>query len=102
MRLHFFSATPLLHQKYIAIILLFLIIGCQAYWAIRNKSQTLSVISGLFVISAAMVTDSTHLMLLITIITASVSVYIITGSDGSLWFLYQYAFPISLFHVALR
>ena len=74
-RLHFFSAAPLIEQKYITIILLFLIIGYQVYWAIRNKSQTLSAISVVFILTTAIITDSTHLLLSLVTITAIVSVY---------------------------
>jgi hypothetical protein len=75
MRLHFFSATPLIQQESISVILLFLIIVYQVYWAIRNQSQTLSVISVIFALTAALVTDSTHIMLPLVTITAAVSVY---------------------------
>jgi len=74
-RLHFFSETPLIQQKYISIALLFLIIGYQVYWAMRNKSQALSVISVILSLTAALVTDSTNIMLPIVTITAAVSVY---------------------------
>ncbi len=74
-RLHFFSAAPLIDQKYIVIILLFLIIGYQVYWAIRNKSQTLSALSVIFVLTTAIITDSTHIMLPLVVLTALVSVY---------------------------
>ena len=74
-RLHFFSETPLIRQMYLSEALLFLIIGYQVYWAIRNKSQALSVISVIFALTAAMVTDSTHIMLPLVVVTAAVSVY---------------------------
>jgi hypothetical protein len=74
-RLHFFSASPLIGQKYITITLLLLIIGYQVYWAIRNKSQALSAISVIFILTTAIITDSTHLMLSLVTITAMVSVY---------------------------
>lgn len=75
MRLHFFTSTPLIQQKYITVILLLLIIGYQVFWAIRNQSQSLSVISVLFSLTVAMVTDTTHLLLPLVTITAAVSVY---------------------------
>jgi len=75
MRLHFFSLSPLIHQKVITIILLLMIIGYQVYWAIRNRSQTLSVISVVFAIATSLVTDSTHLMLVIVTIAALASVF---------------------------
>ncbi len=75
MRLHFFSATPLIQQKYLCVGLLFLIIGYQVYWAIRNQSQTLSVISVVLALTTALCTDTTHIMLPLTTITAAASVY---------------------------
>lgn len=75
MRLHFFSSAPLIQQKYICVAALFLIIGYQVYWAIRNQSQTLSVISVVLILATAVITDSTHLMLSIVTLTAAGSVY---------------------------
>jgi hypothetical protein len=75
MRLYFFSDTPLISQKPIVVLLLMIVVAYQAYWAIRNKSQSLSVISLLFALTTAMITDSTHLMLPIVTITAFGSVY---------------------------
>ena len=75
MRLYFFSDAPLISQKTIVVLLLMIVAAYQAYWAIRNKSQSLSVISVLFVLTTAMITDSTHLMLPIITVTAIGSVY---------------------------
>ena len=74
-RLHFFSEVPLIGQKSVSVALLFGVTGYQIYWAIRNQSQTLSVISLIFVLTTALVTDSTHLTLSIMTIGAAVSVY---------------------------
>jgi hypothetical protein len=74
-RLHFFTSAPLIPQKSLSVALLFAVIGYQVYWAIRNKSQTLSVISVIFALTAALVTDSTHITLPIVTIGAAVSVY---------------------------
>ncbi len=75
LRLHFFSVEPLIPQKSISVGLLFAVIGYQVYWAVRNKSQTLSVISVLFALTAALVTDSTHITLPIVTTGAAVAVY---------------------------
>jgi len=75
MRLYFFSDKPLIDQKALVVILLIIIVAYQVYWAIRNNSQSLSVISVLFALTTAMVTDSTHLMLPIVTVTAIASVY---------------------------
>jgi hypothetical protein len=74
-RLHFFSESPLIAQKSLSVALLFAIIGYQVYWALRNKSQALSVISVIFALTVALVTDSTHITLPIVTIGAVVSVY---------------------------
>jgi hypothetical protein len=74
-RLHFFSESPLIAQKSVSVILLSAVIGYQVYWAIRNKSQALSVISVIFALTVALVTDSTHITLPIVTAGAVVSVY---------------------------
>jgi hypothetical protein len=74
-RLHFFTEAPLIHQKSLSVALLFAVIVYQVFWAIRNQSQTLSVISVIFALTAALVTDSTHITLPIVTIGAVVSVY---------------------------
>jgi hypothetical protein len=75
LRLHFFSEVPLISMKYVSVALLFIVIGYQVYWAVRNQSQTLSVISVIFALTAAVVTDSTHITLPIVTIGGAVSVY---------------------------
>jgi hypothetical protein len=74
-RLHFFTESPLIAQKYLSVALLFAVTGYQVYWAIRNKSQTLSVISVLFALTIALISDSTHFTLPIVTIGAAVSIY---------------------------
>lgn len=74
-RLHFFTEAPLIPQKVLSVALLFVVIGYQVFWAVRNKSQTLSVISVIFALTAALVTDSTHFTLPIATISAAAAVY---------------------------
>jgi hypothetical protein len=75
MRLHFFSDAPMIGQKSIGVLLLLLVVTYQAYWAIRNKSQSLSVISVLFALATALITDSTHFMLPLVTLTVIASTY---------------------------
>jgi hypothetical protein len=74
-RLYFFSETPLIQYKAIVIVLLLGVIAYQVYWAVRNKSQSLSVISVIFTLTTAVITDTTHFMLPLVILTALGSVY---------------------------
>jgi len=74
-RLYFFSGTPLIQQKAIVILLLLGVIAYQVYWAVRNKSQSLSVISVIFALTTALITDNTHILLPLVALTAIGSVY---------------------------
>jgi len=74
-RLYFFSETPLIQLKAIVLLLLLGVIAYQVYWAIRNKSQSLSVISVIFALTTALITDTTHILLPLVTITALGSVY---------------------------
>jgi hypothetical protein len=75
LRLHFFSAAPVLHDKTTSIILLLLIIGLQAYISIRDKSQAFATLSVVFALTTAIAGDSTHFMLPLVFLAAAGSVY---------------------------
>jgi hypothetical protein len=74
-RLHFFSASPVISNEGLSVILLLLIAGLQAYMAIRELSQAFGVLSVLFVIGTAVLSDSTHIMLLLLTLVAAGSVF---------------------------
>lgn len=75
LRLHFFSPSPILPDKTLAIILLLLLVVLQVYISIRDKSQALAALSLIFGLTTAISTDTTHLMLLMVTITAAGAVY---------------------------
>lgn len=70
-RLHFFSDSPLISDKTISVILLLLIVAYQAYWSIRNRSQSLAAISVIFALSTAVISDTTHFLLPLAAFTAA-------------------------------
>ncbi len=79
-RLHFFSTSPLLSNKTIALILLLLLVVIQTYLSIRYKSQAFATLSVLFVLALAVIGDTTHFMLpLITLAAA-----------GALYYFYRF------------
>lgn len=75
LRLHFFSASPLLPGKTISLILLLLIVTLQVYLAVRNRSQVYAALSVIFALTTAFVGETTHLMLSLIVITAFGSAY---------------------------
>lgn len=70
LRLHFFSASPILSNKVISVILILLIIALQVYMAVRYKSQTFAALSLIFTLVTAIVIDATHLTLPLMTLTA--------------------------------
>jgi hypothetical protein len=73
--MHFFSANPLIPNKFIIIVILLLIIAFQIYSALRNKSQTLGFLSVVFALFTAIMSDTTHIMLPLITLTAIGTVY---------------------------
>lgn len=69
-RLHFFTEQPLISQKEIVLVFLFIIIGMQLYNAVRKKSEFLGVIAITLSIATAIISDSTYITFLILTITA--------------------------------
>jgi len=75
LRLHFFSAQPVIHDKTISVILLLLLVCLQAYISIRDKSQVFAGLTVVFALITAIVGDTTHFTLLLLVLTAAGSVY---------------------------
>jgi hypothetical protein len=75
LRLHFFSATPVLSGKAISLSLLLILVTVQAYLAIRDKSQAFGALSVVFALMTAVTGDSTHFMLSVVTLTAAGTVY---------------------------
>jgi hypothetical protein len=76
LHLHFFSPDPVLPGKTIAVVLVLMLVAVQAYISIRDKSQAIAALSVIFLLTTAISTDSTHLMLSLVILTAVGAVYL--------------------------
>jgi hypothetical protein len=84
LRLHFFSAAPVIPDKTISIILLMLLVSFQTYLSFRNKSQAFGALSVIFAVATAVMSDTTHVMLpLLTLTTA-----------GAIYYFYRYNWQV--------
>lgn len=84
LRLHFFSVAPVISDKSISIILLVLLVSLQTYLSFRNKSQAFGVLSLIFAIATAIMSDTTHVMLPLLTLTAA----------GAIYYFYRYDWQI--------
>ena len=75
LKLHFFSALPVISDKTISVVLLLLLVTIQTYFSIRNKSQAFALLSVIFALTTAVISDTTHIMLPIVTLTAAGAIY---------------------------
>ena len=75
LRLHFFSALPLIPDKSISVILLLALIAFQTYISIRNESQTYASLAVSFTLVLAILGDTTYLILPLIVLAAAAAVY---------------------------
>jgi hypothetical protein len=71
LRLHFFSAEPLIGNMTLSILLLLLIVAFQVYLSVRNKSQAFATLAVLFLLSTAVMSDSIVFIMPFVIIAAA-------------------------------
>ncbi len=71
LRLHFFSVEPLLSNKALPVFLLLIIAALQAYLSIREKSQSFAALAVLFILTTAVISDSTPFTIPLLIIAAA-------------------------------
>jgi hypothetical protein len=95
LRLHFFSAAPVISDKTISLILLLVIVVFQSYISIRNKSQAFAALAAIFAITLSILSDTTHFMLPLLILTSAGTVYFFTGINGKHCLYLQYSFLTS-------
>ena len=84
LRLHFFSSDPFLSSRPAAIFLLLVIISFQTFLALKNKSQVYGILSIIFLLFTAIMSDSTHVLLPLISISAV----------GSVYYLYKYNWKV--------
>lgn len=75
LRLHFFSASPIMQGKAISVILLVAIVGLLVYMAIQDKSQTFAFLSVVFALTTSVISGTTYFMLILMSITAAGTIY---------------------------
>jgi hypothetical protein len=75
LRMHFFSAHPLIPNMIIVLAILLIIIAFQIYAALKNRSQTFGFLAVVFALFTAIMSDTTHIMLPLMTLTAIGAVY---------------------------
>jgi len=76
MRLHFISADPIIKSMPFGLILVLIMISSILYTSYRNKSQLLASIAILMVVTLAIFSNSTHVMLSLMVATAVLSLFL--------------------------
>jgi hypothetical protein len=87
LRLHFFSAEPLIINKIIVVILLVLVVALTAYISIHIRSQAFGVLALFFALVAAVLSDSVIFI---------VPLIIFTAAGGMLWLIKYDWRPLSV------
>jgi hypothetical protein len=87
MRLHFFTSSPLITNEIISVLLLLVLVAFQVYISVQNRSQAFGSLSVLFLLTTAIISDSTHFMLPLVTFAAA----------GSTWYLYRFNWKPLLF-----
>ena len=70
LRMHFFTATPLIPNKSIVIVMLLLIVTIQIYLSVQKKSQISGFLGIIFILFTGILSDTTHVMLPLVTIAA--------------------------------
>jgi hypothetical protein len=78
LRLHYFSADPLLPYQPAALILILMVIGFQIYYAIRKKSEFIATLSIILLLMTAIFSDTTHISLMLCVIAAFAGLFFFT------------------------
>jgi len=76
LRLHFFTANPVVTNKIIGVALVFIVLGINLYLSILRKSETLSGIVLILCFTTALIIDSSHVVLTLIVVTSAISVYL--------------------------
>ena len=73
--LHFLSSPPILSSKILGLVLLFLVVGGQIYFALRRNSEALAGVSIVILLATAVFSGTTHIMLPIVALATVLAVY---------------------------
>lgn len=75
LRLHFFSAAPVLPGKTISLVILLLLAALQAYISIRDNSKAFAFLAVIFSLVTAILGEQTHFLLPLVTLAAVGSIY---------------------------
>jgi hypothetical protein len=76
MRLHFFSAGPLVGSAYVSLGLLLLVVALQLFLAVHHHSQALAGLATLSGVTAAVLIDATHVSLPLVAANCAAAAYL--------------------------
>lgn len=76
LRLHYFSAQPLVSSMFITLILLAGALGAQLYFSVHKKSELLAGLTILLFLTTAIISNSSHIYLSIISLTAAIALYL--------------------------
>jgi hypothetical protein len=76
LRLHFFSAVPIMSSEYLVLILMLLVAALQTFLALKHNSQAYGTMAVIFVLITAMVSDATHILLPLVVIASAGAFYL--------------------------
>lgn len=74
LRMHFFSAEPLITNEPIALLLLTIVTATQLFISVKNHSRLMACIVLVFLSIIAIVSDTTHIMLPVSVLIVVVAV----------------------------
>ncbi|MEI6696485.1 MAG: hypothetical protein WCO13_10485 [Bacteroidota bacterium] len=77
LRLHFFTNFPLISESFIPLMLLVIISAVQFYMANKNRSEFLAIIALILLLVTANISNTTHFMLILVVLSAMFSVYLL-------------------------
>jgi hypothetical protein len=76
LRLHFFSALPLIPGKMVSIAILLFLVVVQIYLSFRNTSQAFAALAVIFALTTAVLGDNANITLPIVTLTAVLTIYL--------------------------
>jgi hypothetical protein len=76
LRLHFFSSTPVLTNKFSGLALLIVVLGLGLYFAMKRRSELVAMLMLFLSYGSCLVSDTTHFALIFNIVLAAVAVYL--------------------------
>jgi len=75
MRLHFFSANPLISNTYVSCLLLFIVLLSLCYYTVRKRSELFAVTVLVLVLVSGVISNSNDILLGSAVLASAVSVY---------------------------